>query len=324
MKYSRERPRNFVPFEYEEVTIHDVKNAYQKHFKEHRNCDVLALEQGPSCPRIDQLSSLKIIHIRFTNDLSRKRFFPKISSISKKSDISGIPSKHPKSLSIVSRQVEKRSASVFPKSLPAVDMLRLGTLIRKENKNDLKVVVESSDIAKKEWKTVTEAYFEIEEMHFAEGAFRKAYMAKCTTYPFKNKQWILKKLNKSTITDLNVFEESSESITRKSVQMHTLAQYMAKTFQEAAEKASSSFQFGETFQYNSVYYGKIGSIESVTIEEFIPGKFVKYINKDGSQCMILLRNECHYKADAFVHYTYEKLQRNLVVLAIQRVGYKEI
>ena len=81
MKYSRERPRNFVPFEYEEVTIHNVKNAYQKHFKEHRNCDVLALEQGPSCPRIDQLSSLKIIHIRFTNDLSRKRFFPKISPI---------------------------------------------------------------------------------------------------------------------------------------------------------------------------------------------------------------------------------------------------
>ena len=107
----------------------------------------------------------------------------------------GIPSKYPKSFSVVSRQVEKLSTSAFPKNLSAADMLRLGTLIRKENKNDVKVMVESFNIAKKKWRTVTEAYFEIEEMHFAEGAFRKAYMAKCTTYPFKNKKWVIKKLN---------------------------------------------------------------------------------------------------------------------------------
>ena len=51
--------------------------------------------------------------------------------------------------------------------------------------------------------------------------------------------------------------------------MNTLGQYMTKSFQEAAEKASISFHFGKTFQYNSVYYGKIGSLENVTIEEFI-------------------------------------------------------
>ena len=150
-------------------------------------------------------------------------------------------------------------------------------------------------------------------MYFEDCAFRKAYTAKCTTYPFRNKQWVIKELNQSTITDLNVFEESSKSLTRKSVQMNTLAQYMAKSFQETAEKVSISFHFGETFHYNSVYYGTIDSSESVTIEEFIPGKFVKYINNDGCQCVILLRNEYHDKADAFVHCTYEKLQRNLVV-----------
>ena len=224
MKYSRKGPRDFVPFEYEEVTKDNIKKTCQKHFKEHRNCDVLASEQGPSCSRIDQLPSLKIIHICFRNDLSRKRLFPEISSFSKTSDILGIASKHPKTFSFVSKQVEKRSASVFPKRLSVADMLRLGTLIRKENKNDVNVVVESFDIAKKEWKTVTEAYFEIEEMHFAEAAFRKAYMAKCTTYPFKNKHWVIKKFNQSAVTDLNVFEESSESLTRISVQMNTLAQ----------------------------------------------------------------------------------------------------
>ena len=113
----------------------------------------------------------------------------------------GIPSKYPKSFSVVSKQVEKHSASVIPRSLSAADMLGLGTLIRKENKNDVKVVVESFDIAQKEWKTVTEEHFEIEQMHFAEGAFSKAYMAKCTTYPFQNKQWAIEKLKQSTITD---------------------------------------------------------------------------------------------------------------------------
>ena len=132
MKYSREGPRDFVPFEYEDVTIDNIKKACQKHFKEHRNCDVLASEQGPSCSRIDQLPSLKTIHIRFTNDLSRKRPFPEISSFPKTSDRLGIPSKHPKSFSVVSKQAEKHSASVIPRSLSAADMLRLGTLIRKD------------------------------------------------------------------------------------------------------------------------------------------------------------------------------------------------
>ena len=103
MKYSREGRRDFVPSEYEEVTIDNIKNTCQNHFKEHRNCDVLASEHGPSCSRIDQLPSLKITHIRFTNDLSRKRPFPEIS-FPKTSDILGIPSKDPKSFSVVSKQ----------------------------------------------------------------------------------------------------------------------------------------------------------------------------------------------------------------------------
>ena len=129
MKYSREGPRDFVPFEYEEVTIDNIKKACQKHFKEHRNCDVLASEQGPSCSRIDQLPSLKIIHIRFTNDLSRKRPFPEISSFPKTSDILGIPSKCPKSFSVVSKQsrydlLEKKIRMMLRLWLKVLTLLR--------------------------------------------------------------------------------------------------------------------------------------------------------------------------------------------------------
>ena len=59
---------------------------------------------------------------------------------------------------------------------------------------------------------------------------------------FQNKQWVIKKLNQKK-------EERSESLTTKSVQMNTLAQYTTTPFQEAAEKASISFHFGETFYY---------------------------------------------------------------------------
>ena len=113
MKYSRERPRDFVTFKYKEVRIDKFKKAYQKHFKENINCYVLASEQGPSCSRIDQHPSLKIIQISFPNDLSKSGFFPKYS---RTSDISGIPSKHPKIFSVVSKQVKKRS-DLFPQEV---------------------------------------------------------------------------------------------------------------------------------------------------------------------------------------------------------------
>ena len=100
MKYSREGPRDFVLLEYEEITIDKIKKACQNHFKEHRNYDILALEQDLSCSRIDQLYSLQIIHIRVTNDLW---LYSEISSFSKMSGTLVIPRKHPKSFSVVSK-----------------------------------------------------------------------------------------------------------------------------------------------------------------------------------------------------------------------------
>ena len=57
---------------------------------------------------------------------------------------------------------------------------------------------------------------------------------------------------------------NNQSLTIKSVQMNTLAQWMAKSFQEETEKANIPFQFGKTFHYNNVYYEKAGSTEVVT------------------------------------------------------------
>ena len=68
-KYSRVGPREFVPFDYDEVTLENIKNAFRRHFApvvgECMICDVLAGEQGPSCTAVQQIPDLKVVHVRF-------------------------------------------------------------------------------------------------------------------------------------------------------------------------------------------------------------------------------------------------------------------
>ena len=71
-KYSRIDPREFVPFDYEEVTLNNIcniKNACRRHFASIMGvrmvCDVLAGEEGPSCPSVQQIPDLKVVRVRF-------------------------------------------------------------------------------------------------------------------------------------------------------------------------------------------------------------------------------------------------------------------
>ena len=57
MKFVSEGPREFVEYNYDEILLDNIKEACTQHFKEKRNCDVLASEQGPSYTRLDQLPS---------------------------------------------------------------------------------------------------------------------------------------------------------------------------------------------------------------------------------------------------------------------------
>ena len=67
MKYAKQGPREFVPSEYSEVTLENIKRACKVHYRENlTTCDILASEQGPSCSRLDQIPSFKVIYVRFT------------------------------------------------------------------------------------------------------------------------------------------------------------------------------------------------------------------------------------------------------------------
>ena len=102
MKYSREGPREFVSFDFEEVTIENIRAACISHFGENKQCDVLASEQGPSCSRVDQPGNLTLIYVRFTAPLEEEIFLkpssPKVAKSESASAKKNIPSVVPKSL----------------------------------------------------------------------------------------------------------------------------------------------------------------------------------------------------------------------------------
>ena len=73
MKFTREVPREFVDYNYDEILLENIKQACTQYFKEKRNCDILASEQGPSCTRLDQLPNLNLdIHTFYNSSINQK------------------------------------------------------------------------------------------------------------------------------------------------------------------------------------------------------------------------------------------------------------
>ena len=110
--------------------------------------------------------------------------------------------------------------------------------------------------------------------------------------------------------------ESEEVHARKSIQTQTLARNLASSLKK---QALGLKEIGETFSFTKVYFGKYND-EVVTIESHINGEFCKYINNNGN---IILQDcsEIALKAETFAHYTYEKSEKKLIVLAVQGVDF---
>ena len=68
-KYTRIGPQEYVPFEHEEITIANIKDACKKYFSPQIEkdliCDVLAGERGPSCEKMAHITNRKVFYIRF-------------------------------------------------------------------------------------------------------------------------------------------------------------------------------------------------------------------------------------------------------------------
>ena len=101
---------------------------------------------------------------------------------------------------------------------------------------------------------------------------------------------------------------SVDNHTRKSVQMHTFLNVV-----------STCKEFAETFKYTQVFLGRSCDGQLVTVEPYMEGEFVKYINNDGE--IIVKGSEISAKAEAFVHFTYVKSENAIMVLDIQGTKY---
>ena len=63
--------------------------------------------------------------------------------------------------------------------------------------------------------------------------------------------------------------------------------------------------------------------DPVTLEEYIPGSFLKYIKNNGHIHFNLSENFKNLldKAECFAHYTYESKERKMMVVGLQEVAY---
>ena len=339
-KYSRIGPREFVSYKNSDVTIENLKQACQAHFsskglmEKGTAIDILAGERGPSCNELAQIPDLKIIHVRFVprrrnnGDSDSDYGSHSTQNLSSQASLScarsnRIPSVlHSRPLCAASLLLPNahKQASFFPKSLSILTMLKLGKVA--SNESEVTVI----DIFKldKEFMTWSvlpvKAEFVVSKEHFGEGGFRRAYRATSSTDDFKGQEWVVKKYLPATLACLQETGQSAEDHSKKIVQTHMLAGNFAEQLRSSIATKCLS-EFGITFSYNKVYMGRIeSSSEYVTIEEFIEGKFRKYVNNDGTICARLDDIDLSLKAECLVHFSFHISNGELMLLDIQGAG----
>ena len=194
--------------------------------------------------------------------------------------------------------------TTFPASVSIAELLKAGKLVKPTNKNKVKLTFEEFDVQNQEWQDVMEQDVFVETQRFSSGAFRDAFRATSKTGGTQC-QWVVKTYNHKAVDAIVVQLSSSiEDHARKQVQMHAVARHIAKKF---ALKAPS--EFGSCFKYNHCYYTTYND-RPATIEEYVPGSFVKYINNDGKcryphdGCSDEYK-ELFEKAQCLVHYSYD-------------------
>ena len=207
--------------------------------------------------------------------------------------------------------------SEFPTSISIGELLRAGTFVAPSQKQKVLLTLERFDIRSKEWVEVKAANFSVCKERFSFGGFRDAF--KCTEIDNAGSKelWVLKTYNEQAKdTIINNLSMEVEAHARKQVQMHEVARHLTKKLQKSAPSA-----FGETFHYNKVFYTRFHN-QPATIEEYIKGTFVKYINNNGCSTGSVnsspaKENIIHDKAEALAHYSYFITEKKMMLLDIQ-------
>lgn len=102
--------------------------------------------------------------------------------------------------------------------------------------------------------------------------------------------------------------------------MHTLAKNFADQLALKVQK-DDLIEFGKALQCGKLYIGKeLDNGEFVTVEEYIDGNFLKYLNNNGMVCV--KTSALLEKAECLAHFGDEKWSHKLMFLDIQSTGHK--
>ena len=214
----------------------------------------------------------------------------------------------------VSMPVSKETK--FPASISIGELLQAGKLVKPKPKEEAVLQLEQFDVKTREWHYKGNLELAIESTKFDSGAFRDAFKGEEINKQ-GGKVWVVKLYNdKATNTIRDDLCSTLEDHARKQVQMHEVARHVTKGFSMKAPG-----EFGECFSYNHVFFTKFKDTVA-TVEEFIPGAFMKYVNNDGecvhppetcsSDC-----KEVFAKAETLVHYSYYASNNQMMILDIQ-------
>lgn len=331
-KYTPLKDRQFVPFRYAEFTLENIKKACLRHYelidrsiKDRMLCDVLASDKGPSCSTVSQLQRFDVIYVRFVDHES-------VSQVDSKIFKKSVFSKGKPSLPLNTSTMipPKFCASVPPtrnyaallktnvdKSITVSTMMDIGKCI---SNKAVSVHVSAFDINSMTWIEIDKnAQFLVEKERFSEGAFRDVFKATSINPGFKGRNWVIKYWKPSSLEIIQRYQQTPEQQCKKVVQMHSLARHFASTL---SRKISNRKEYGKTFAYNEIFFGVIdseGKKQYVTIEEFIVGTFVKYLNNTA-----LCKengNEIQLKAESLSHFSFETSKKKLLLTDIQGCGY---
>ena len=332
-KYEPVDTREFVDFtDYKELSIENIKKACEKFFEAPQgSCDVLLTDRGPSCYLTEQIVGKKFYYVRFVdpekNSIKpKKRIHDEVEestepswAISKK--FRGSLPQHPYSAeaSISAHSKERLPpvpSSAFPKSVSVADLLLARKLVEAPSVSPVTLLLESYNVVEKKWETFRSVGFLKENKHFADGGFRYAFMA-TTTQQGLSPKWVIKQNEEDQLESITkALGMTTAQHTRKQVQMHAVARSIAHNFIRKSPK-----DFGLTFHYKKVYYALMNDTP-VTVEEFIPGQFFKYINNTGNIIVSQEHKTIIEKAECFVHFSYESTSNQLMVLDLQGVGFQ--
>eukprot|EP00794_Sanderia_malayensis_P010384 gene10384-11465_t len=340
-RFSRIGPREFVPYPHGDSTLDGIKRACEDHFaarwKGEISCDVLAGKQGPSCNALDQVPSLKLIHVRLLST-TRSRYSglhlnEELSSesigrtFSSPIDVPPLEKKKctrtgessvlssPEKTAVHLPDTDKPKA--FPKSLSITQMLKLGKVVKnttsiiKVYKFNLETMLWSSEAEKVD--------ITIEEKPFANGGFREVYIARSQTVGYDHQTWVVKKYLPTTIQCIFDLHQNIKDYTKKTVQMQALAKNITENLGIAMKKHCKNV--GGLFSYPECFIGILENDGCVTMEPFIAGEFRKYINNNGHSCGDTQTTIIGMKADCLVHYSYQKSNEQLMLLDIQGSNY---